>query len=106
MAGDADGEDAALGDGVAEEDGGDADHGFDDPAEDEAVHQSSEIDGAEAAEKGSGFALVTKLDEFDVSENFGAAPVAREEKDSHHAAETLRPPKPVAGDAVAGDQAS
>jgi len=106
VAADADGEDAALGDGVAEKDGSDADHGFDDPAEDEAVHEGAEVDGAEAAEEGGGFALVAELDEFDVGEDFGAAPVAREEEDGHHAAETLRPPEPVSGDTVAGDEAS
>jgi hypothetical protein len=105
VAAEADGEDAALGDGVAEENGGDADHGFDDPAEDEAVHEGAEVDGAEAAEEGGGFALVAELDKFDVGENFCAAPVAREEEDGHHAAEALRPPEPVAGDAVAGDEA-
>ena len=105
VAAEADGEDAALGDGVAKEDGRDADHGFDDPAEDETVHEGAEVDGAEAAEEGGGFALVAELHEFDVGEDFGAAPVAGEEEDGHHAAETLRPPEPVAGDAVASDEA-
>src|SRR4029077_9649158 len=105
MAAEADAQDAALGDGVSKEDGGDADHGFDDPGGDEAVHESAEGDGAKATEEGSGFALVAELDEFDVGEDFGAAPVAREEEDGHHAAEALRPPEPVAGDAVAGDEA-
>ena len=79
-------EDAALGDGVAEENGGDADHGFDDPAEDEAVHQRAEIEGAEAAKECGGLALVAELDKFNVSEDFGAAPIARKEKNGHHAA--------------------
>jgi len=105
VAAEADAQDAALGNGVTEEDGGDADHGFDDPAEDEAVHEGAEVDGAKAAEEGGGFALVAELDELDVGEDFGAAPVAREEEDGHHAAEALRPPEPVAGDAVAGDEA-
>ena len=104
VATEADAEDSALSDGVAEKNSGDADHRFDDPAEDETVHQRAEIDGAEAAEKGGGFALIAELDEFDVGKNFGAAPVAREEKDGHHAAKALRPPEPVAGDAVARDE--
>ena len=105
VAAESDLEDAALGDGVAEENGGDADHGFDDPAEDEAIHQRTEIDGAKAAKESGGFALVAELDEFDVGEDFGAAPVASEEEDRHHAAEALRPPKPVAGNAVASNEA-
>ena len=105
VAAEADAQDAALRDGVAEKNCGDADHGFDDPAEDEAVHEGAEVDGAETAEEGRGFALVAELDEFDVGEDFGAAPVAREEEDGHHPAEALRPPEPVARDAVAGDEA-
>ena len=104
VAAETDAENAALRDGVTEKDGRDADHSFDDPAENEAVHERAEIDGAEAAEEGGGFALIAELDEFDVGKNFGAAPVAREEKDGHHAAEALRPPEPVAGDAVARDE--
>ena len=98
-------EDAALGDGVAEENGGDADHGFDDPAEDEAVHQRAEIESAKTAEECGGLALVTKLDKFNVGEDFGAAPIAREEKNGHHATEALRPPEPVTGNAVFCDEA-
>src|SRR5271155_2988645 len=105
VAAEADRQDAALRDGVAEKDGGDADHGFDDPSEDKAVHERAEVDSAEAAEESGGFALVAELDEFDVCEDFGAAPVAGEEEDGHHAAEALRPPEPVAGDAVACDEA-
>src|SRR5208282_2246415 len=89
VAGEADAQDTALGDGIAKEDSGDANHRFDDPAENEAVHEGAEIDGAETAEEGGGLALVAKLDEFDVGEDFGAAPVAREEKDGHHAAKAL-----------------
>jgi len=98
--------DAALRDGVAEKDGGDADHGFDNPAEDKTVHQGAEIDGTKAAKESGGFALIAELDEFDVSENFRTAPIASEEEDRHHAAEALRPPEPVAGNAVACNEAS
>jgi hypothetical protein len=105
VAAEANGEDAALCDGVAEEDCRDADHRFDDPTEDEAVHEGAKVDCAETAEEGGGFALVAELDEFDVGEDFGAAPVAREEKDGHHAAKTLGPPEPVARDTVARDEA-
>ena len=105
MAADADLQDAALGNGVAEQYGGDADHGFDDPTEDEAVHQAAKVDGAEAAEEGGGFAFIAELNEFDIGEDAGTAPVTREEEDGHHAGETLGPPDPVAGDAVAGDDA-
>src|SRR4029077_7219597 len=98
-------EHTAFCDGVAEKDGGDADHGFDDPAENEAVHQGAEIDGAKAAKKGGRFSLVAELDKFHVGEDFGAATITREEEDGHHAAEALRPPEPVAGNAVACDEA-
>ena len=98
-------EHATGGDGVAQQNSGDADHGFDDPAEDEAVHQRAEIDGAKAAEESGGLAFVAELDKFDVGENFGAAPIARKEKNRHHAAQALRPPQPVPGDAIFGDEA-
>jgi hypothetical protein len=105
LAGDGYFEDAAGGDGGAEQNRGDADHGLDDPAENEAVHQGAEINGAKAAEECGGFACVAEFDKFDIGENFGTAPVTSEEEDGHHAAEALRPPQPVAGDAVFGDEA-
>src|SRR5438874_9373894 len=103
----ADGElqDAAGGDHGTEQDGDDVGHGVGDPAEDEAVHQQSEIKRLEATQEGSRLAAITNLGQLDVGEDFGAAPVAGEEKNGEHAAKAHAPPDPVAGDALGGDDA-
>ena len=97
---------ASGGDGVAEQNRGDADHGFDHPAEDQAIHQRAKINGAKTTQEGGRLAFVAELDKFHVGKDFRAAPISGKEKNGHHAAETLRPPQPVAGDSVFSYQAS
>src|SRR5438876_8156636 len=98
-------QDAAGGDHGTEEDGDDVCHSIGDPAEDETVHQQSEVEGLEAAQKSGGLAAVANLGQLDVGKNLGAAPVAGKEKDGEHAAEAHAPPDPVAGDSLGGDDA-
>ena len=81
------------------------DHGFGDPAEDQAVHQQAEIDGAKAAKEGGGLSVVTHFGELHVGHQTGAAPQTREEKHRHHAGEKKRPPEPVPCDALCVDEA-
>ena len=52
------------------DDGG---HGLGDPAEDDAVHQQAEIDGAKAAQKRCGLAGVADLGELHVGEQSASA---------------------------------
>ena len=106
MASEGKGENAALGDHGSERHSDDVDHGARDPAEDEAVHEQTEIDGFKSAEEGGGLAGIANLDEFDVGENFGTAPVAREEENGGHAGEAQAPPDPVAGDTLGGDESA
>ena len=91
--------------GGAERGADDIDHRFGDPAEDHAVHQQAEVDGAETAEEGGGISGVAHFGELDVGHQAGAAPEAREEKDGHHSGGKEGPPDPVAGDSLGVDEA-
>ena len=83
----------------------DLDHREVDPAEDDAVDGDAEIERAEAAQEGGGFAGVADLGEFDIGHDAGAAPQAGVEEDGEHAAGDEVPPQPVAGDAAHRDHA-
>ncbi len=61
---DTDGECLAVAD--AENDGGDCGHRFGHPAEDHAVHQKTEVDGAKPAKKRARFSGVAHLGEFNI----------------------------------------
>ena len=61
---------------------------------------NAEIEGAEAAQEGGGFAGVADFGEFDVGHDAGAAPQAGVEEDGEHAARDEVPPQPVARDAA------
>jgi len=91
-------------DGGAEEDGDNVHHGAGNPAENETIHQETEVDGFEATKESGWFAGVTELGEFDVGHDFRATPITREEKYGEHAGEALIPPKPISGDALRGDE--
>src|SRR5207253_4477822 len=103
----ADGElqNTAGGDHGTEEHGDDVCHSIGDPAEDETVHQQSQVEGLEATQESGRLAAVTDLGQLDVGKNLGAAPVASEKEDGEHAAEAHAPPDPVAGDPLGGDNA-
>ena len=89
----------------AERGADDVDHGLGDPAEDQAVHQQTEIDGAKSAQKRGGLSGVAHFGELHVGHQAGATPQAREEKDRHHSGRQKRPPDPVAGDSLGVDEA-
>ena len=78
----------------------DLDHRQVDPSEDDAVDGDAEVEGAEAAQEGGGFAGIADLGEFDVGHDAGAAPQAGVEEDGEHAAGDEIPPQPVARDAA------
>ena len=76
-----------------------------DPADDHAVDGQPQVEGAEPAQEARGRAVVADLHEGDVGEDARPPPQAGEEQHAEHAAEGAAPPDPVAGDAVAGDDA-
>src|SRR5712672_1495877 len=94
----------ALRDSIAKQYSGDADHGFDDPAENQTIHQGAQIKSAKAAQESGGLAAVTQLHKLHVREDFRAPPITREEKNSHHSRKTLRPPQPIARNSILGNK--
>jgi len=103
---DTDRQNATLRDSVTEQHGGDADHGFDDPAQNQAIHQRAQIQRAKTTQKRRGLATIAQLDKLHVRQNLRSPPISREEKHSHHAGEAQRPPQPVPGDSVLRHQPS
>ena len=93
---------APLRDGISQQHRGDADHGLDDPSQNQAIHQPAEIDGPKTAQECRRFSLVAQLHEFHVGKNSRAAPIAREKENRHHSRQTLRPPDPVPRNPVLG----
>src|SRR5882757_4853267 len=75
---------AALRNSVAKQYCGDADHGLDDPAENQTIHQGAQIKSAKTAQESGGLAAVTQLHKLHVGEDFRAPPITREEKNRHH----------------------
>src|SRR5215813_10342192 len=86
--------------------GDNVDHRSCNPAEDETVHEKSQIDCFESSEKSSRLAAVADLAELYVGQDFCAPPITRKEKHSQHAANAKPPPDPIARDAVAGNSAA
>ena len=73
----------------------DVDHGLGDPAENEAVHQKAEIDGAKASEESGGLTVIAELGKLHVGDQAGAAPESREKKNGHHSGGKKAPPEPI-----------
>ncbi len=94
----------ALCDGIAKQHCGDADHCFDHPAENQAIHQAAQIQRTKTAQKSGWLAAVPQLHELYVRQDFRAAPITREEKHGHHPGKALRPPQPVPRDSILRDQ--
>ena len=80
-------------------------HGQVHPAHDDGVDREGQVNGAKAAQEGGGRAGVAELGELHVGQHAGAAPQRGEEEDGEHPGEQERPPQPVAGDALAVDEA-
>src|ERR1035441_3543821 len=64
---------------------------------DHAIEEQAQIDRAEPAHRGGGFAGIAHLVEFQIGEHAGTAPQARVEKHRGHAGQREGPPLPIAG---------
>ena len=94
-----------LADGGAQRGADDVDHRLRHPAEDQAVHQHAEVDGAKSAQKCGGLAGIAHLRELHVGHQARAPPQARERENRHHSGGQERPPDPVSGDSLRVNQA-
>ena len=89
---------------AGEQDVDDGFHSQRHPPDDDAVEHEPEVDGLDAAQHGSGLAVVAHLDEFDVREHAAAPPEAGEEENGQDAPEGEIPPEPVTRDTVLGHE--
>ena len=83
----------------------DAGHGLGHPAQDQAVHQQAEIDGAKSAQECRGLSGVAHFRELHVGEQARTPPQARKQEHGHHSRRQKTPPQPVPGDALRVDEA-
>ena len=89
---------------LAEHGSHDARHRLGHPAEDQAIHQQPEIDGAKSAQKRGRFSRVAHLRKLHVGEQARTPPQPREQKHGHHSRRQKTPPQPVARDSLRVDE--
>src|SRR5581483_3988587 len=91
---------ASLGNHRPQYDGDNVHHRPRHPSQDEAVHQQSEVNSFEAAQKRSRFAAIANFNQLYIRQNLRPPPIARKEEDGRHAAQAQAPPYPVTRDTL------